>query len=200
MSLLDHEKKNVRKEAAWVLSNIAAGTQAQIGQVLSNGRMQDVLNLSLNAVWEIRKECIWVLSNIASGGSDEQVASLVSLGAIHSLVTVLDMNDTKMTIVALEAIESILEVGDRQGHEYVAFLDESNGISAIESLQEHESEQVYNKALEIIEKFLGVDDEEEENLAPEVDGDTFSFGVNPAKLCPTNDNVMQHTTFNFAAI
>jgi len=159
--LINHEKKNVRKEAAWVLSNIAAGTRAQIGQVLSSGRMQDVLSLSLEAVWEIRMECIWVLSNIAYGGSDEQVASLVSLGAIPSLVTALDMNETKMTIVALEALESILEVGDRQGDEYVSLLDESNGISTIESLQEHESEQVYNKALEIIEKFLGVDEHEE---------------------------------------
>ena len=32
--LLTHTKKNIRKEACWLLSNVAAGTHAQISQVI----------------------------------------------------------------------------------------------------------------------------------------------------------------------
>ena len=36
MPLLAHSKKNIRKEACWLLSNVAAGTHSQIGQVITS--------------------------------------------------------------------------------------------------------------------------------------------------------------------
>ena len=36
MKLLNHEKKIVRKDACWALSNITAGNDVQIGAVIGN--------------------------------------------------------------------------------------------------------------------------------------------------------------------
>uniref|UniRef100_A0A7S4QXX2 Importin subunit alpha n=1 Tax=Ditylum brightwellii TaxID=49249 RepID=A0A7S4QXX2_9STRA len=172
-SLLAHNKKNVRKETCWLLSNIAAGTHGQIGTLLESRQdMSSVINAVRTEVWDVRKEAAWVVCNIATGGAEYHVKCLVDLGAIVALCEILDVADAKITLVALDAIKSILKVGD-----YTSFVDEAGGIEAIESLQHHENEEVYEKAVEIIEEFFGADDDIADELVPEASENTYSFGV-----------------------
>ena len=73
--LLDHEKKNVRKEACWTLSNIAAGTFKQaenlVHFVSSDGVpvIRKIVKLACEGEWEVRKEAAWILANICTGGN-----------------------------------------------------------------------------------------------------------------------------------
>ena len=195
--LLQSSKRTIRKEACWVLSNIAAGTQAQIQAVFKAGLIH-VIELAMNGEWEVRKEAIWTLSNIATIGTPSQVMSVVEVGAIDALCSVLNVNDTKILIVALDAIESILKVGDAQNKDYTSFVDECDGLLAIEELQEHESEEVYEKTVNIIESYFGVDNDfEEENLAPENDGNMFAFGVPQKNLDASFDTTAAPMQFNF---
>lgn len=186
--LLNHPKKNVKKETCWLLSNIAAGTQSQITSLVSQQYlMGKIVSLTERAEWDIRKEATWVLSNIATGGSDDHVECLVEYNAIRSLCSMLNIPDGKMITVALDALDRILEVGEKLGKGYVTLVDEADGIDLLERLQEHDNENVYRKTVEIIEKYFNVEDEDE-NLAPADDGNAFTFGVDASK---------QH--FNFAA-
>ena len=187
--MMQHAKKNVRKETCWLLSNIAAGTKEQIGELMSwNEIMTLVIDLVRDSPWDIRKEATWVVSNIATGGTDFHVQSLVEMGALSALCSVLECTDAKITMVGLEAIESIFRVGERsgKGETYIRIAMEANGLDTIESLQEHENEEIYEKSISIIETFFGVDDAaEDENVVPTTDGDTFTFGV------PNDNNKMQ---------
>ena len=206
-TLLNSSKRMIRKEACWVLSNIAAGTEAQISTVLKlpKGGMQRVIEMAQSSEWEVRKEAIWVVSNIATGGSESQIMSVVEAGGIDAVCSILSVNDTKMLLVALDAIEQILKLGSQENINYLSFVDECDGLTSIESLQEHESDEVYRKAVTIIETYFGADDGvEDENIAPEANGNTFSFGV-PQKTvdgaeCPTAtaSQPFGQTTFNFA--
>ena len=190
-----------------MLSNIAAGTHQQIGRVLSKeGGMQRVVELAMTSEWEVRKEAIWVVSNVATGGTESHVMAVVECGAIDAVCSVLDVNDSKMLLVALDAIDSILKVGQKLGKDYNSFVDECDGLRKIENLQEHESDEVYQKSVKIIEAYFGSEDAvEDENLAPLINGDIFSFGV-PKNLdasfeakCPENRlNQKPMGTFNFA--
>ena len=92
--------------------------------------------------------------------------SVVEAGAIDAVCRVLSVNDTKMLLVALDAIDQILKTGVAQNCDFLSFVDECDGITAIEGLQEHESDDVYQKAIHIIETYFGADDgAEDENLA-----------------------------------
>ena len=206
--LLNHPKRMARKEACWVLSNIAAGTHQQIGTVIkTKGCIQDLCQMAISSEWEVRKEAIWVVSNICTGGTNNNIMSVIEAGAIEAVCSVLDVNDTKMLLVALDAVDNILKLGMKLNKDYASFVDECDGLTMIEALQEHESDEVYQKAVSIIETYFGSEDgAEDENLAPEANGGTFSFGV-PQKTideaeCPANangqSNAQPFTTFNFA--
>ena len=159
--------------------------------------------MSVSLRWPNLQSAIWVVSNIATGGSESQIMSVVEAGGIDAVCSILSVNDTKMLLVALDAIEHILKLGSQENMDYLSFVDECDGLTSIESLQEHESDEVYRKAVNIIETYFGADDGvEDENIAPEANGNTFSFGVSQKTVdgaeCPTASQPFGQTTFNFA--
>jgi len=52
---------------------------------------------------------------------------------------------------------------------YAQLVDEAEGLDKIEELQNHTNEDIYDKAVNILETFFDVEDGEVENLAPQVD-------------------------------
>lgn len=176
--LLTFPKRGVRKETCWLLSNIAAGNHDQIGQLMQSPKdMLLIVEAVRASEWDVRKEATWVLSNIATGGKDEHIHCLVELGSIDALCSVLDVADAKITMVVLDAIENILKVGKKTLRDYVGFVDECDGLDKIESLQDHQNNAIYKKVVGIIETYFGVEEVEDENLLPAVEGDSFAFGM-----------------------
>ena len=88
--------------------------------------------------------------------------------------------------------------------DYASLVDECNSIDMIENLQTHERDEVYEKAVSLIETYFIAEDKiDNENIAPESNGDTFSFGVKKVgdeEVCPTDSGHAQpFTTYNFAS-
>lgn len=195
--LLQNAKKSIRKEACWVLSNVAAGTQDQI-QTIFKGGLVHVVQLAEEGEYEVRKEAIWTLGNVATGGTATQVMSLVECGAIDALCSILNVNDSKILMVALDAIENILKTAEACGKNYVSFVDECGGLQMIEALQEHQEDSIYSKCIDIIETYFGEDDDAmEENLVPATDGDMFTFGISQKGLEASLDEAARPMQFNF---
>lgn len=186
MPLLSHSKKNIRKEACWTISNIAAGNKTQLSAVVNCPELLlRIINiLGDSSEWDVRKEATWVISNIATGGSKYHIFTLVEQGAIAPLCDLLNVKDTKVLMVVMEAIDAILTATINVVPAYHIdtrhLIDEADGISKLEALQEHEHNEVYQKAMGIVEKHFGGEDEESENLAPVNQNQnqmTFGFGV-----------------------
>jgi importin subunit alpha-1 len=179
MTTLQSSKKTLRKEMCWMLSNIAAGTQDQISTLVKTvGVVERLVAFAIDADWETRKEAIWAISNVLTGGSDGQVAHLVGQGAIAAMASVLDIpSEGRMVIVALDAIDNILTVSERKGYSYGLLFDECGGIEKVETLQTHNDQKIYEKAIEILDRYFGEDDAEDENLAPAFNGNSFAFGM-----------------------
>lgn len=62
---------------------------------------------------------------------------------------------------------------------YAQLIDEADGLDRIEHLQNHAHENIYEKAVSILETFFDVEDGEVENLAPQMDDHqgTYAFGA-----------------------
>merc|ERR1719171_828815 len=165
--LLSHSKKAIRKEACWTISNITAGSQEQIQEVINNGLIPPVINLLQTADFDIKKEAAWVISNATSGGVPQQIEYLVQCGCIPPMVELLGMNDSKITNVALGAIESILRVGKVAQQQlacaenpFASLVEQADGLSKIEALQEDPSEDIYRQAMKILETYFPLEDDD----------------------------------------
>lgn len=94
----------------------------------------------------------------------------------------LSYQDVKVINVALEGLDNILAAGQKFEDEndgvniFAEYVDEAEGIEKIEHLQTHENEEIYKKAVKILETYFGV--EEEEEGIPETTENSFSFGSN----------------------
>mmetsp|Transcript_2457 Transcript_2457/g.3539 ORF Transcript_2457/g.3539 Transcript_2457/m.3539 type:complete len:108 (-) Transcript_2457:240-563(-) len=104
-------------------------------------------------------------------------------------------------MVALEGIENILRVGVKESHKYMGnknkyaeFVEQCGGLDSIEHLQRHDNEEIYNKAVNILQVYFETEDgeDEDETLNPEIaaDKDQFQFGFN-------QDNDQGGGGFNF---
>jgi importin subunit alpha-6/7 len=163
LPLLRSGRKNVRREACWAVSNVAAGTHAQITSLLSTpGLIQAVLDIMRSSDWHVRKEATWIVCNSAAAGAPEHVCKLVSSGVIEPLVEILSNDDARMLAVVMDAMDAILAVEakfKKEGNPAAAMCTfaeqfESYGaVTRLEELQEHASHDVYNKSYNLMQKY-----------------------------------------------
>jgi len=181
--LLSHAKKAIRKESCWTISNITAGNREQIQEVINNGLIPPVIHLLQTADFDIKKEAAWAISNATSGGSPQQVEYLVENNCINPLVDLLSVSDAKIIGVALEALENILKVGkDKQQENGLADnpvatrVEQADGLQKIEALQEDPNEDVYQKAMKILENYFPLEDEDAD-IGEDAGANQFQFGA-----------------------
>ena len=88
-TMLQSTHESVRKDAAWSLSNIVAGTQLHIDEFLSR---KECVNIVVRGLFEerdvIRRELAWVVGNVFVQGSSSQVSRMLAAGGLHGLVAV----------------------------------------------------------------------------------------------------------------
>merc|ERR1712232_191145 len=93
------------------------------------------------------------------------------------------VSDTKIIGVALEATENILKVGKTKQQEnglpenpICALVEQADGLAKIESLQEDANEEVYQKAMHILENYFPLEDDGAD-LADTAGKPQFQFGA-----------------------
>jgi hypothetical protein len=169
LRLITHAKKSTRKETCWTLSNITAGNRDQIQEVINAQLLPEVVKLLASAEFDIKKEAAWCISNTTAGGSPEQIGYLVQqCGCIKPLCDLLEVNDTKVIGVALDALENILKSGvalNQPENPYLALIEGADGLTKIEGLQGDSNEGIYQKAMSILEKYFPTEEDGEEMVA-----------------------------------
>ncbi|KAK3012267.1 hypothetical protein RJ639_012178 [Escallonia herrerae] len=184
--LIQNHKKSIKKEACWTISNITAGNKSQIQAVIEANIIPPLVHLLQNAEFEIKKEAAWATSNATSGGAHEQIRFLATEGCIKPLCDLLVSPDPRIVTVCLEGLENILKVGEvdkEMGmnggiNRYAQMVDDCEGLDKIEALQSHDNNEIYEKAVKILERYWAEEDEEEQNLPNSSDGNrqVFNFG------------------------
>ena len=184
--LLDHEKKNVRKEACWTLSNIAAGTFKQVENLVhfvsSDGVpvIRKIVKLACEGEWEVRKEAAWILANICTVGNITNIQALVDNSALTAIVRLLPVEDIKIVMVALEALEAVLRKSLEAGQRWDLIIEEIGGQDSLEKLQDHDSDEVYQKSMGILKRYFDAEEEVDDGFDVHPNGmsmaDDFGLG------------------------
>ena len=194
--LTNNHKKSIKKEACWTISNITAGNKDQIQAVIDANIIPPLVSLLATAEFDIKKEAAWAISNATSGGTQEQIKYLVNQGCIKPLCDLLTCPDPRIVTVSLEGLENILKVGENEkdlGNSgginlYARYIDEAEGLEKIENLQTHDNNEIYEKAVKILETYW-LEEEDEQNLAPGAEGaQNFAFGSSQAAAPPGGFN------------
>jgi len=131
---------SLAKEAAWALSNIAAGTEQQLQAMLEKpGLIRQLVAILRSAEHAVatKKECAYALCN-ATHGEDEQIALLVANDVLRAVKDMLEM-DKKMQAIGLEAIRSIILAGETDADEigynpYSKLMDALGVFNSVQSL------------------------------------------------------------------
>ena len=165
--LLNHPRRAIKKEACWCLSNVTAGSVDQIQSIIAADLYPVVKNLLDAPEYEVKKEAVWCIANTTSGGTKEQLRYLVDIGILDPLCRILTLYDLKIVTVALEALENFLQLGQDDMKErnlnanpYAAMLVTNGGYELIEALQEHQSPELYNQSVSVIETYFDFEEQQ----------------------------------------
>jgi len=171
--MLRHPKIKIVMEAAWMISNITAGNKKQIQKVIDAEIVLPLVNVLRSGGFRAQKEAAWAVTNLTSGGTIQQIVSLCASGVLRPMCDLLDANDERTVCVILDGIINILSAAQKQGEveKVAAVIEECEGLNKIENLQTHENEDVYQKALKIIDTYF-TDGDDELNEGPK---DEFIF-------------------------
>jgi len=178
-ALLAHPKEKINKEAVWFLSNITAGNQNQVQAVIDAGLIPQVIFHLAQADFQTQKEAAWAISNLTISGNKEQVEYAVEKGVIPPFCNLLTAKDNQVVQVVLDGINNILKMAG-ENETVATLIEECGGLDHIEALQNHENEDIYKLAYEIIDQFFS----ENADDAVQGDGNQQGFQFDPAASLP----------------
>uniref|UniRef100_A0A6Q2XMI4 Importin subunit alpha n=1 Tax=Esox lucius TaxID=8010 RepID=A0A6Q2XMI4_ESOLU len=144
-SLLTHPKEKINKEAVWFLSNITAGNQQQVQAVIDANLVPMIIHLLDKGDFGTQKEAAWAISNLTISGRKDQVSILaISIEAYLQPWFMLDISFISQRMCRFDYSSNT--------------CSPSSGLEKVEQLQNHENEDIYKLAYEIIDQFFSSDD------------------------------------------
>lgn len=153
---LFNENISVRKESAFILSNITAGTQKQIETVIEQNFLQILYKIYNNDNPKVKKEAIIAIANMTLVENDNYMKKIFEDNILMIILELIKNNDPFLIIVGLEMINNIFAFGEKKGRkkEIQNEIEKIGMMDILEKLQMHENQNVYEKTLIILETYF----------------------------------------------
>jgi len=170
--LLQSPKQNIVKEAAWSISNITAGNTKQIQEVINTDIFHYLRNVLEKGDFKSQKEAAWAITNTTTSGTPEQIVDLIEkYQMLKPFCDLLEAKDSRTVKVVLTGLANLFTLAEKLGgtDNLCLMVEEMGGLDKLESLQNHENEEIYKKAFAIIDTYFA--EGNDADLAPkEVNG------------------------------
>ncbi|CAG9322377.1 unnamed protein product [Blepharisma stoltei] len=157
--LLSTGKRQIKKEALWGISNITAGSDSQAVEVLGHPCVYLVISELNDNDFDLKKEAAYAIGNTTRSKNVNVVRRLFDLNVLPQLINILTHQDPDILIVTLEAINNILRAGRGFGYNDIAKnFQDLEGLEALEKLQSHPNQRIYDKAVQILKEHYEVEE------------------------------------------
>ncbi|KAL2623521.1 hypothetical protein R1flu_003726 [Riccia fluitans] len=172
---LDMGHRTMQKEAAWAVSNIAAGSTLQKRMVFQGGAIPSLLHILATAAFDVRKEAAYALGNVcvapkAKGKEVEPIVEhltvLVDRGCIPGFLALVKSPDMEAARLGLQFLELVMR--GLPGGLGPKVVEKEDGIAAMEVLQFHVNNELRVMANTLVDKYFGEDYGLEEEYGSEV--------------------------------
>lgn len=167
LKLLIKEKYSldIRKEAAWIISNIAAGTNEQLN-ALYNNNFQDILfDIILNGNEDsVKNNCLWALYNFSNIKNQEYINILVERGFIDIIINRLKIDEGDIVSCSFEALDNLLSKGKNLDPANFNIIESKvNELDILKELKNfliinHPDEACMKKVKYILSNYFGIKD------------------------------------------
>jgi len=160
LPLLGHPRSGVRKEACWSVSNVLAGNPHQIQCCIDAGLIPPILQRLREDRQDIKREASWCIANAVSGANSKQIIIFVEdMFIIPPLVGLLTVDDESLVDMTLDAIERVLQVGNKlatpeRPNPYVDLIEQADGTTYLDEVQNAYSDKLVAKAQHIMETYF----------------------------------------------
>ncbi|KAL3109532.1 hypothetical protein niasHT_011687 [Heterodera trifolii] len=176
------------KDCCWLISNVLAGNTSQIQDVIDAQLLPILLSVLQKGEHRLQNEAGWAISNLCCGGTANQIIEICRVkNGVEAICDCLITKNNELTLNMLESLRSVLRTVAQTDPENLDRIrdrvEECDGVDHLETLQQHESEQIYSNVFKIIEEFFS--DDENEGL--EMKGD----------VQPQNQAIQQKPLFEF---
>ena len=107
--------------------------------------------------FKAQREAVWAITNITSGGSTEQIIELIEkYPVIQPFCDLLASKDTRTLTVILSGLTALFKTAESiKGVENLCeLLEQIGGLDRLEALQNHENEEIYEKAYLLIDTYF----------------------------------------------
>jgi len=166
--ILKKPLKKLKKDACWVLSNIAAGSPNQVQALFAEGLIELVIkNLAIESL-EIKKEALCVISNATNNITKEQIEYLLRQNIIEVLGCAIKSPNVELIGITLRVFDNILNKAKEDFGEInpvVLQIENVGCLKSIEKLQYHDNQLIYKLANDILRKYFQLE-EVNEAIAP----------------------------------
>lgn len=158
-ALLSSESHAVRKETAWVISNVAGGTREQAQALVAAGFVELLTETLKTAPFEIKKESAYALCNLASTIGAEVLKAVVVNKGVEGFVEVLRIGAAYAPEVAATAISFLEMLLQAFGKEASKAIEEAGGLEAMGMLENSGDYGLYKWSSDLIDQYFEEADE-----------------------------------------
>ncbi|ANM69630.1 importin subunit alpha [Arabidopsis thaliana] len=153
------------------IGTLVTGNNHQSQLLIDANLIPSSVNLALNAELDIKREAVRVILRATVGGSPNQIKYLVQQGCTKLLCDLLVCPDIMIIKLCLYGLKNILKAGESEKNRgdvnyYRQLIDAAEGVKKIKNLLKHERNEIYDKALNILETYWDVEDDEKTQKPP----------------------------------
>jgi len=172
----------LHRELLWILSNLALPPSDLLPTLLQTRLVDFALQAALIPREDTQLEVSYFLLGAFTGAVDEDFAwKLYSLGVLEAMRGLLDnCKNGRIVLNVLAALDGLMQLGrDRAKSDInpvAAYWEELGGVTQLEALQSFSSIEVYNRAVEVMDKHYGLLETNENVELPRIpEGGRFEF-------------------------